>query len=54
LDEATSAVDTETETKIQNALNKIAGTRTLIVIAHRLSTVKRADKILVLDNGKIV
>lgn len=54
LDEATSAVDTETETEIQKALNKIAGTRTLIVIAHRLSTVKRADKILVLDNGRIV
>lgn len=53
LDEATSAVDTETETEIQNAINKIAGTRTLIVIAHRLSTVKRADKIIVLENGKI-
>ncbi len=53
LDEATSAVDTETETEIQRAINKIAGTRTLIVIAHRLSTVKRADKIIVLENGKI-
>jgi ATP-binding cassette subfamily B protein len=53
LDEATSSVDTETETEIQNAINKIAGTRTLIVIAHRLSTVKRADKIIVLQNGKI-
>jgi len=53
LDEATSSVDTETETEIQNAINKIAGTRTLIVIAHRLSTVKRADKIIVLENGKI-
>ena len=53
LDEATSAVDTETETEIQKAINQIAGTRTLIVIAHRLSTVKRADKILVLENGKI-
>ncbi len=53
LDEATSAVDTETETEIQKAINKIAGTRTLIVIAHRLSTVKRADKIIVLENGKI-
>lgn len=53
LDEATSAVDTETETEIQKAINQIAGTRTLIVIAHRLSTVKRADKIIVLENGKI-
>ncbi len=53
LDEATSSVDTETETEIQNAINKIAGTRTLIVIAHRLSTVKRADMIIVLENGRI-
>lgn len=53
LDEATSSVDTETETEIQNAINKIAGTRTLIVIAHRLSTVKRADQIIVLENGRI-
>lgn len=54
LDEATSSVDTETETQIQKAINKIAGTRTLIVIAHRLSTVKRADNIIVLHDGKIV
>lgn len=53
LDEATSSVDTETEREIQNAINKIAGTRTLIVIAHRLSTIKRADKIIVIENGKI-
>jgi len=54
LDEATSAVDTETEKEIQDAIEQIAGTRTLIVIAHRLSTVKRADCILVLEDGKIV
>jgi len=54
LDEATSAVDTETEREVQNAINQIAGTRTLIVIAHRLSTIRRADKIIVLENGKIV
>ncbi|MDR1753766.1 MAG: ABC transporter ATP-binding protein/permease [Eubacterium sp.] len=54
LDEATSSVDTETEREIQNAIDKIAGSRTLIVIAHRLSTIKKADIILVLQNGKIV
>lgn len=53
LDEATSSVDTETETEIQKSINKIAGTRTLLVIAHRLSTVKRADNIIVLENGRI-
>ncbi|MCL2052590.1 MAG: ABC transporter ATP-binding protein/permease [Lachnospiraceae bacterium] len=54
LDEATSAVDTETELEIKKAINSIAGTRTLIVIAHRLSTVRQADKIIVLENGCIV
>jgi len=53
LDEATSAVDTETEREIQGAIQKIAGSRTLIVIAHRLSTVKRADCIIVLKDGQI-
>ena len=54
LDEATSAVDTETEREIQAAIEAIAGTRTLIVIAHRLSTIRRADKIVVLQEGRIV
>lgn len=54
LDEATSAVDNETEREIQTAVNAIAGRRTVIVIAHRLSTVERADQILVLNNGEIV
>jgi ABC-type multidrug transport system fused ATPase/permease subunit len=54
LDEATSAVDTETELEIKKAINAIAGTRTLIVIAHRLSTIRQADKIIVLENGRIV
>lgn len=52
-DEATASVDMEAETKIQQAIQTLAGNRTLIVIAHRLSTVRRADKILVLDNTRI-
>ncbi|MEN3012928.1 MAG: ABC transporter ATP-binding protein [Dictyoglomus thermophilum] len=54
LDEATSSVDTETESEIQKAINNLAGTRTILIIAHRLSTVKRADKIIVLKDGEIV
>lgn len=54
LDEATSAVDTETEAKIAAALEKLTEGRTTIVIAHRLSTIRRADRIVVLDEGEIV
>ena len=54
LDEATSALDTESEMKIQNALEELMKTRTTLVIAHRLSTVMKADRIIVMDNGKIV
>ncbi|MDR0670481.1 MAG: ABC transporter ATP-binding protein/permease [Treponema sp.] len=53
LDEATSAVDTGTESEIQQAVNRLSGSRTIIVIAHRLSTIRRADTILVLENGKV-
>ena len=53
LDEATSAVDTETESAIQQAIENLAGRRTMLVIAHRLSTIRRADMILVLENGQI-
>jgi len=52
-DEATSSVDNETEAAIQRSLEKIAVGRTTIVIAHRLSTVRNADQILVLENGRI-
>jgi ABC-type multidrug transport system fused ATPase/permease subunit len=54
LDEATSSVDTETEAKISAALQKLMDGRTTIVIAHRLSTVRHADKIVVLSEGEIV
>lgn len=53
LDEATSSVDNETEAAIQRALNRLASDRTMIVIAHRLSTVRNADRILVLENGAL-
>jgi ATP-binding cassette, subfamily B, bacterial len=54
LDEATAGVDSQTEESIQDALNALAGKRTLIVVAHRLSTVRRADRVAVLENGKII
>jgi len=54
LDEATSALDTESEQMVQNALNNLMQNRTTFVIAHRLSTVMNADRILTLDKGEIV
>ncbi len=54
LDEATAAVDTATERLIHQAINEVAKSRTTIIIAHRLATVKNADKIVVLDKGEIV
>lgn len=54
LDEATASVDTITERKIQLALDHLVEERTVLVIAHRLSTVRRADKIVVLESGKII
>jgi ATP-binding cassette subfamily B protein len=54
LDEATSALDVQTERAVEEALVRLAEGRTTIVIAHRLSTVRGADQIVVLDRGEIV
>jgi ATP-binding cassette subfamily B protein len=53
LDEATAAVDTETERRIQEALERLMTGRTTLLVAHRLSTIRNADKIVVLHKGKI-
>ena len=54
LDEATSALDTESERKVQSAIDNLVKNRTVLVIAHRLSTILNADKIVVLENGSII
>jgi len=54
LDEATSYIDSETEVKIQEALTKLMSNRTSIIVAHRLSTAREADKIIVLNRGQII
>jgi ATP-binding cassette subfamily B protein len=54
LDEATSALDAESEQAVQRALTALSRDRTTLVVAHRLATVRRADRIIVLDHGRIV
>jgi subfamily B ATP-binding cassette protein MsbA len=54
LDEATSALDTESERQVQTALTQLMAGRTTLMIAHRLSTVRNADLIYVLDHGRVV
>jgi ABC-type multidrug transport system fused ATPase/permease subunit len=54
LDEATSSLDSESEHLVQEALDRLMGNRTSVVIAHRLATVRKADKIIVLQEGKII
>jgi len=54
LDEATSALDTESEAKVQAALETLSEGRTTLVIAHRLATIKKADKICVVENGRVI
>lgn len=54
LDEATSALDAESECMVQHALEKIMLDRTTVVVAHRLSTIRKADSIIVLKNGKVI
>ncbi|MBT6713927.1 MAG: ABC transporter ATP-binding protein [Candidatus Marinimicrobia bacterium] len=53
-DEATSALDTESEQKVQNAIDNLVLNKTVIMVAHRLSTIRKADKIIVFDNGHIM
>ena len=54
LDEATSSIDTRTEIQIQNAFAKLMEGRTSFIVAHRLSTIRSADRILVMKDGKII
>jgi ATP-binding cassette subfamily B protein len=54
LDEATSAVDTETERNIQEALDRLIKDRTVIAIAHRLSTLRKANRIMVVKDGELI
>ena len=54
LDEATSALDAESERAVQEAVDRLSQGRTVLVVAHRLATVKKADRIVVFDEGRVV
>ena len=54
MDEATSALDTDTEKRIQENIEALKGKYTIIVIAHRISTIKNVDRVVLLDKGKII
>ena len=54
LDEATSSLDTESEKKVQDAINNLTQSKTTIIIAHRLSTINKVDKILVIKDGELI
>ena len=54
LDEATASLDVENETEVQQALSRLLAGKTVIVIAHRMRTVANADKVVVLDSGRVV
>ena len=54
LDEATANIDTETESLIQDSLNKMMNIGTMVIVAHRLSTIQHADRIIVLHKGRVV
>ena len=54
LDESTASIDPETETKIQNAIEKLTNGRTVLMIAHRLRSIVNCDRIIVLDEGRVV
>ena len=54
LDEATSALDNETERDLMESFNNLIGVKTIIMIAHRLSTIEKCDKIITVENGKIL
>jgi len=54
LDEATSALDTKNENKIKESIDRLKGKVTIVVVAHRLSTIQAADQVLVLEEGKVI